>query len=93
MATASCVRAYENLHLHSSPVFQKSHPVQTWLDSSLAQTNTCAGLFSTVFPPQPDYRPTVPLPRGSYILGGRGTWTSHQVWRQNLGQDPAKFTK
>ena len=20
-------------------------------------------------------------------------WTSHQVWRQNLGQGPAKFTK
>ena len=29
------------------------------------------------------------------ILGGRGggAWTSHQVWRQNLGQGPAKFTK
>ena len=25
--------------------------------------------------------------------GGGGAWTSHQVWRQNLGQGPAKFTK
>ena len=25
--------------------------------------------------------------------GGGGAWTSHQVWRQNLGQSPAKFTK
>ena len=23
----------------------------------------------------------------------RGAWTSHQVWRQNLGQGPAKFPK
>ena len=22
-----------------------------------------------------------------------GAWTSHQVWRQNLGQGQAKFTK
>ena len=32
-------------------------------------------------------------PRGTTILGGRGAWTSHQVWRQNLEQGPAKFTK
>ena len=25
--------------------------------------------------------------------GGGGAWTSHQAWRQNLGQGPAKFTK
>ena len=23
----------------------------------------------------------------------RGAWTSHQVWRQTLGQGPAKLTK
>ena len=27
------------------------------------------------------------------VGGGGGAWTSHQVWRQNLGQGPAKFTK
>ena len=30
---------------------------------------------------------------GTSILGGRRAWTSHQVWKQNLGQGPAKFTK
>ena len=32
----------------------------------------------------------VVTPGGTFILGGRGgggAWTSHQVWRQNLGQD------
>ena len=33
-------------------------------------------------------------PRGYFqIRRSGGAWTSHQVWRQNLGQDPAKFTK
>ena len=33
-------------------------------------------------------------PGGTSILGSRGGGlTSHQVWRQNLGQGPAKFTK
>ena len=27
------------------------------------------------------------------VGGGGGAWTSHQVWRQNLGQGLAKFTK
>ena len=29
----------------------------------------------------------------SILRGGEGAWTSHQVWRQNLGQGSAKFTK
>ena len=32
-------------------------------------------------------------PGGTSKYRGRGAWTSHQVWRQNLGQGPAKFTK
>ena len=37
-----------------------------------------------------------PTPGGYFQIrrsGGGGSWTSHQVWRQNLGQGPAKFTK
>ena len=38
----------------------------------------------------------LPHPQGALPnkeVGGGGAWTSHQVWRQNLGQGPAKFTK
>ena len=33
------------------------------------------------------------IPGATSILEGWGAWTSHQVWKQNLGQGPAKFTK
>ena len=63
---------------HGTSLYSKLKLISTYSPACLGHADTYASMGDTA------------ILRGR---GGGGAWTSQQVWRQNLGQDPAKFTK